>query len=272
MDSINDTAALELAAGKLGKSFSGLSAPIQAALGDLGKCIDRFSGHWDSSNLANSFAFYLCRIGAVLRFVDGSPTSQIQPYIDELNKLRVSANSPLVEFDNQFYLSFHEAALATAQSIYGNAAKASDPTKWLEMECGDDVCFDAGDFYSGMEEIKEAFKILPSFSQLVVELRREVIAYEANEIEGEKTNKKSGAGRPRYAEPEDAKTCRQIIDAARQHTGKRRIKDACLGAFALSEANRFDVPDLVTKGLKKLFEQAETIGERIKKAAKSPID
>jgi len=244
MDSINDTAALELAAGKLGKSFSGLSAPIQAALGDLGKCIDRFSGHWDSSNLANSFAFYLCRIGAVLRFVDGSPTSQIQPYIDELNKLRVSANSPLVEFDNQFYL----------------------------MECGDDVCFDAGDFYSGMEEIKEAFKILPSFSQLVVELRREVIAYEANEIEGEKTNKKSGAGRPRYAEPEDAKTCRQIIDAARQHTGKRRIKDACLGAFALSEANRFDVPDLVTKGLKKLFEQPETIGERIKKAAKSPID
>ena len=162
------------------ESFSNLSSHLQTVLSDLDKCVDNFSGKWDSPNLPNACAFYLCRIGAVLRVIDGNPISQIQPYIDELNRLRVSSESPSVEFERKFFLSFHEAALATARGVFGDAARASNPSKWLDMTCGDDVCFEMADFHSGMKKITEDFMALPRFGELVVELRREVITFEAN--------------------------------------------------------------------------------------------
>lgn len=162
------------------ESFSKLSSHLQTVLSDLDKCVDDFAGKWSSPNLPTACAFCLSRLGAVLRMIDGKPTSQIQPYIDELNRLKVLAGSPFVEFEKKCFLSFHEAALANAHVIFGDAAKASNLTKWSDMACGDDVCFEMSDFHSGMKEITNIFMGLPRFGELVVELRREVITYEAN--------------------------------------------------------------------------------------------
>ena len=162
------------------ESFSKLSSHLQTVLSDLDKCVDDFAGKWSSPNLPTACAFCLSRLGAVLRMIDGKPTSQIQPSIDELNRLKVLAGSPFIEFEKKCFLSFHESALANAHVIFGDAAKASNLTKWSDMACGDDVCFEMSDFHSGMKEITNIFMGLPRFGELVVELRREVITFEAN--------------------------------------------------------------------------------------------